>query len=93
MDCLSYINNMASSYLNRAIELGRYIAETGCTVRQCAKEFGIAKSTVHKDVTKNLFHIDKRLYDEVQVVLKKNLAERHIRGGNATRERYRRKSE
>ena len=73
---------------NRCIELGRYIADTGATVRQTAEVFGISKSTVHIDVTKRLREIKPALYSEVEKVLQLNKAQRHIRGGNATKEKY-----
>lgn len=72
----------------RAVRLGEYIIETGATVRQAAKVFGISKSTVHKDVTERLHEIDAGLHDDVALVLARNKAERHIRGGAATREKY-----
>lgn len=73
---------------DRVLEEGFYIAETGATVRATAKIFHSSKSTVHKDVTERLKHIDKDLYKKVKKVLKTNLAERHIRGGEATRRKY-----
>ncbi|MBD5082754.1 MAG: stage III sporulation protein D [Clostridiales bacterium] len=73
----------------RCIEIGKYIRDTGATVRQAGAVFGISKSTVHIDVTKRLYEIDKALYDEVAKVLQENKAERHIRGGNATKKKYR----
>ena len=73
---------------DRAVVLGEYILETGATVRATAKVFKISKSTVHKDVTERLCHDDPRLYREVKQVLKKNKQERHIRGGLATRRKY-----
>lgn len=72
----------------RAITLGEYIADTGATVRQCAKEYGISKSTVHSDVTKRLGGIDKDLCAKVRRVLDKNKTERHLRGGEATKRKY-----
>ena len=72
----------------RAIELGEYIAETGATVRAAAKVFKISKSTVHKDVTERLMRDDPQLYGLVKKVLEKNKSERHIRGGLATRKKY-----
>ncbi len=72
----------------RVIEEGRYIAETGATVRKVASVYHSSKSTVHKDVTERLYSIDKDLYGKVQAVLEKNLAERHIRGGEATKRKY-----
>ena len=70
--------------------LGEYIAETHETVRQAAKHFQVSKSTVHKDVTERLKLINRQLYGEVKHVLEKNKAERHLRGGLATREKYKR---
>ncbi len=66
-----------------------YILETGATVRTAAKHFGVSKSTVHKDVSDRLRRIDLPLYGRVREVLDINKAERHIRGGIATREKYR----
>ncbi len=72
----------------RAVTLGRHIAESGDTVRQTAKKFGISKSTVHKDVSSRLKKINPDLYAKTRKVLEKNKKERHIRGGLATREKY-----
>ncbi|MDD6478383.1 MAG: sporulation transcriptional regulator SpoIIID [Oscillospiraceae bacterium] len=79
---------MMSEQCDRAIVLGEYIIDTGATVRATAKVFNISKSTVHKDVTERLYRINKGLYNEVQSVLLKNKQERHIRGGMATRRKY-----
>lgn len=73
----------------RCIELGKYIAENKTTVRQTAKVFGISKSTVHMDVTKRLEEISPLLADKVNDVLQDNKSQRHIRGGEATRKKYR----
>lgn len=73
---------------DRAKTNGEYIAETHCTVRACAAHFGISKSTVHKDVTERLPLLDPALSKKVQAVLDLNLRERHLRGGNATRQKY-----
>ena len=73
----------------RALEEARYILKTGCTVRACAAVFGVGKSTVHSDVTKRLQRLDEDLYSDVAKILGNNLAERHIRGGESTRRRYR----
>lgn len=72
----------------RAIEIAHYIVETNATVRQTAKKFGISKSTVHKDVTERLIQINPALANQARQVLNLNKAERHIRGGLATREKY-----
>ena len=77
----------------RAIQCAEYIVETGCTVRACSAHFCISKSTVHKDVTERLQAIDEELYDKVRKILNVNLSERHIRGGIATKEKYRDKKE
>ncbi len=72
----------------RARRNAEYILETGCTVRACAAHFGVSKSTVFKDVTDRLEEIDADLHAGVRKVLEKNLAERHIRGGDATRRKF-----
>ena len=72
----------------RAEEIGQYIVESGATVRGTAKKFGISKSTVHKDVTERLVKINPFLAARIRVVLDVNKAERHIRGGMATKEKY-----
>lgn len=72
----------------RAVMLGEYIARTGATVRAAAEQFHISKSTVHKDVTSRLKHINAALYRQTQAVLERNKAERHLRGGAATKEKY-----
>ena len=73
---------------DRAEILGKYIIDTGATVRATAKIFKISKSTVHKDVTERILHINRELYKQVNAVLQKNKSERHIRGGLATRRKY-----
>lgn len=72
----------------RARELGAYVIENNATVRAAAKHFHVSKSTVHKDLTERLEQIDKLLYERVRVVLERNKAERHLRGGLATRRKY-----
>ncbi|MCI7181522.1 MAG: sporulation transcriptional regulator SpoIIID [Schaedlerella sp.] len=72
----------------RAVEIAGYIIENNATVRQTAKQFGISKSTVHKDVTERLLRINPSLASEARKVLDLNKSERHIRGGLATREKY-----
>lgn len=79
---------MTDYIAERVIKEGRYVIETGTTVRAAASHFGISKSTVHKDVTERLAEIDKKLFVEVREVLDKNLSERHIRGGIATKNKY-----
>jgi len=72
----------------RVLLLANHIIDTKCTVRAAAKEFNISKSTVHKDITERLEQISQGLYDEVRLILDGNKAERHIRGGLATRAKY-----
>ena len=79
---------MKGNVEERAIRLGEYIIEKKSTVRDSAKAFGISKSTVHKDLTSRLPHLNAGLYREVRAVLDVNKEERHIRGGEATRRKY-----
>ena len=72
----------------RVLRCAEYIVETGCTVRACSAHFSISKSTVHKDVSERLRFLDADLYERVRDVLNLNLSERHIRGGLATRDKY-----
>ena len=72
----------------RAIYLAQYIIDSKDTVRGAAKKFGISKSTVHKDVSERLLKINPALAKEVRVILDENKAERHIRGGMATKLKY-----
>ena len=75
----------------RVRRCGEYIAETGCTVRACAEALGTSKSTVHKDVTERLMFIDPALAERVKTVLEINLSERHLRGGESTKQKYARR--
>lgn len=77
-----------SSDRERCVILGEYIVETGATVRAAAKEFKISKSTVHKDVTEKLLHENRELHSAVKKVLERNKSERHLRGGEATKQKY-----
>ena len=72
----------------RVLKCAEYIIQTGCTVRACSAHFAISKSTVHKDVTERLQYIDEELFENVREVLSLNLQQRHIRGGQATKEKY-----
>jgi len=72
----------------RAVDLAQYIIENNATVRGAAAKFGVSKSTVHKDVTYRLLYVNRTLAGEVKRVLEQNKAERHIRGGLATKEKY-----
>jgi putative DeoR family transcriptional regulator (stage III sporulation protein D) len=73
----------------RALLLGEYIVENNSTVRATAKVFGVSKSTVHKDITRSLMRENPQLCSDVAQILKINKEERHIRGGIATRDKYR----
>ena len=79
---------MCDDIKQRIIKEANYIIETGATVRDASKVFHFSKSTVHKDVAERLKFIDKELYKKVKKVLEKNLSERHIRGGMATKKKY-----
>lgn len=79
---------MHTNIEERACELAIYIIENKSTVRKAAKHFGISKSTVHKDLTERLRSVSPSLFAEVRGILDQNKAERHIRGGMATRRKY-----
>ncbi len=87
--CMTGVDFMREICCDRATRLGRYIIETGATVRATAVVFKISKSTVHKDVSDRLQTVNPQLYGEVRRILEINKAQRHIRGGIATREKYR----
>lgn len=79
---------MADTIEQRACELAVYIIETGATVRTAAQHFGISKSTVHKDLSQRLPNYNRSLYKQVRCILDENKAQRHIRGGIATKKKY-----
>ena len=79
---------MSETLEQRACELAVYMIETGDTVRGAAKHFHISKSTVHKDLSQRLPNYNKTLYIQVRKILDQNKLERHIRGGLATRQKY-----
>ncbi len=72
----------------RACDLAAYIIENRTTVRDAAQKFGVSKSTVHKDISERLPHYNRSLYLQAKAVLEENKAQRHIRGGLATRKKY-----
>lgn len=72
----------------RVLEISRYVLESKGTVRQTARIFGVSKSTVHKDLTERLPRINDAMFQKVREILEVNKAERHIRGGEATRKKY-----
>mgnify|MGYP001404327160 FL=1 len=74
----------------RVIEVAKYIIDTGATVREAAKVFKVSKSTIHKDMSERLPKVDPITYEKVKKILEKNKAERHIRGGFATKMKYKR---
>ena len=77
---------------DRACQLAVYMIETGGTVRSAAQKFGISKSTVHKDLSQRLRQYNPALYHQVKQLMDENKAQRHIRGGMATREKYRKEN-
>lgn len=77
----------------RCVILGEYIVENNATVRAAARQFGISKSTVHQDITVKLEKVNSALYEKVKAVLDRNKLERHIRGGEATKRKYKEISE
>ena len=79
---------MRSYIEERAVIVAKYILEKNTTVRQTAKTFGVSKSTVHKDVSERLLKINPNLAHQVREILNENKAERHIRGGMATKLKY-----
>lgn len=79
---------MKGTVEERAIELGEFIAQNKATVRLAAKKYGISKSTVHKDVSQRLYSLNPHLYAQVKAVLEHNKSERHLRGGEATKNKY-----
>lgn len=79
---------MRTNIEERACDLAEYIIEHKATVRSAANQFGISKSTVHKDLTDRLPRVNPALYKQVRLLLDINKAERHIRGGLATRKKY-----
>ncbi|MBQ5761342.1 MAG: sporulation transcriptional regulator SpoIIID [Clostridia bacterium] len=84
-----YSINSSHDYIeDRVYEVAQYILDTGCTVRAAAAKFEISKSTVHKDVSQRLPYLNPALAESVRGILNINKAERHIRGGLATKEKY-----
>lgn len=79
---------MKESIVKRTLEEAEHILCTGATVRETATTFDVSKSTVHKDVSERLKYVNADLWREVKKILDFNLAERHIRGGNATKNKY-----
>ena len=79
---------MRTNIEERACGLADYIIRNKATVRAAAERFGVSKSTVHKDMTERLREIDRLRYEKVRLILEQNKAERHLRGGDATRRKY-----
>jgi putative DeoR family transcriptional regulator (stage III sporulation protein D) len=79
---------MNNSFRDRTLQIAHYIIDSGCTIRKAAAVYGISKSIVHRDVMHRLGEFDPCLYERVREVLVANYAQRHIRGGRATKERY-----
>ena len=84
---------MREDVRKRVLRAAEHILETGETVRACAARFGVSKTTVHKDLRERLPRLDAKLGVRVDEVLRRNLRERHLRGGDATREKFRRRKE
>ncbi len=82
------MNGLYEQTEERCVLLARYMLEEDCTVRVTAAHFGVSKSTVHKDLTEKLPYRNPALYAQIRVLLGKNKAERHLRGGEATRVKY-----
>ena len=72
----------------RCVALASYLVENKTTVRSVAAKFGVSKSTVHKDITQNLYRVNKPLYFEARKILEQNKMERHLRGGEATKKKF-----
>ena len=79
---------MKSHIEQRAVIIAKYILEKQATVRQTAKVFGVSKSTVHKDVSKKLYFIDKDMSNKVSIILKKHTSIKHINGGEGTKRKF-----
>ena len=79
---------LGTSINNRVLDEANYMIKTKKTVRQLALIFNVSKSTVHKDLHERLFQIDRKLYNEVDKILKHHLNIRHIRGGESTKKKY-----
>ena len=79
---------MDKRIISRVLEEGKYILDTGKTVREMALVFGISKSTIHKDLRERLLEVDKDMYDEVSTILQYHTDVRHIRGGESTKRKF-----
>jgi len=77
----------------RVLDCAEFILQNDATIRNTAKQLCVSKSTVHKDVSERLLEIDRNLYDKVKIVLDKNLSERHIRGGIATKNKFKKQAD
>lgn len=79
---------MNETVIDRATSIAKYIVQSNATVRKAAQKFSVSKSTVHKDVSERLKKLDPKLYENVKNVLELNKSQRHIRGGNATKKKF-----
>ena len=79
---------MNKKIINRVIEEGKYMIDTGMTVREMASIFQISKSTIHKDLRERLLEIDREMYEKVSSILQYHMNIRHIRGGESTRKKF-----
>ena len=82
---------MREDVQRRVLQAAEYVLETGATVRACAARMGVSKTTIHKDMRERLPRLNAQMGREVDAVLQRNLRERHLRGGEATRRKYREK--
>ena len=82
---MGYYNSNPNQIKSRAVAEAHYIIKKNATIRETATVFGVSKSTVHRDIRKILVEEDRALFDEVEIIIKHNKAERHIRGGQATK--------
>ena len=83
---------MREDVQRRVLQAAEYVLETGATVRACAARMGVSKTTIHKDMRQRLPRLNGEMGREVDAILRKNLQERHLRGGEATRRKYRERS-
>ena len=84
---------MRESIRMRVLAAAEYVLKTGATVRACAEQIGVGKTTIHKDLTRRLAEINPAMAAAAREILETNKAERHIRGGHATREKYLRRAQ
>lgn len=82
------MNKVRQEVRLRVLQAARYILESGATVRRCARQFDVSKTTIHKDMRVRLPELDGNLSRKIDAVLRRNLSERHLRGGEATKQKF-----